>query len=543
MSNEEDMIITKIRTLVFEEDFKEVRESGERYLFSYKDSKNAGEVRIYVGSADLQLGYFDFAINVVSPVFEMDYPDKLKVDAYMIVAKAEAAKGGSLKAVENLLKAATLQISDLQLLEAKKLLLEREGMLPVADIEELSKRYDSSSLLPVLLEKYLKLAVISKNKEYENRIRKMIFRLSGVDSAEQKLSKQEKPAPFRIGIICPLTGRFSQLGKSFVRGAVLALQEARKEGVDNLELVVGDTKANSLDACSIAERLIREERVDIIVGGISSSSTVAAAQVAQSHKTVLFSPLASERGIDRIGDYIFQDLRNYEVEIITISKVTCRDLGIRRIAFLAADNLLNRRIEFLLRAEVEREGGIICVADYYEEGSTDFRKNIDKIKTAAPEALFIPSGQDDLVLILPQLSFYEFGVQLLGLSNWDSDDLIQIAGKDMNGALFPAETGSNNDRQLYLTAAAYLGEPRDGANRFEVEGYKGTKRVIELLAVNTPEMSLRERMEYLINNRPHPYLKSISSNGILLFTVRNNKKEYFLTHKATDLERSSTHQY
>jgi hypothetical protein len=113
----------------------------------------------------------------------------------------------------------------------------------------------------------------------------------------------------------------------------------------------------------------------------------------------------------------------------------------------------------------------------------------------------------------------------------------------MNGALFPAETGSNNDRQLYLTAAAYLGEPRDGANRFEVEGYKGTKRVIELLAVNTPEMSLRERMEYLINNRPHPYLKSISSNGILLFTVRNNKKEYFLTHKATDLERSSTHQY
>ncbi len=543
LSNEEDMIMTKIRTLVFEEDFKEVRESGQRYLLRYTDSKNVGEVRIYIGLADLQLGYSDLAINVVSPIFETDYPDKLKIDAYMIVAKAEVAKERFLRVVENLLKAATLQISDLQFSEAKRLLLETGEMLPVVDIEGLGKKYDSSSLLPVLLEKCLRLAVISKNREYENRVREMISKISGVDLAKHKMRKQERSTPFRIGIICPLTGRFSKLGKSFVRGAVLALQEARKRGVDNLELVVGDTKANSLDACSITERLIREERVDVIVGGISSSSTVAAAQVAQSHKRVLFSPVASERGIDGIGDYIFQDLRNYEVEIIAISKVSCRDLGIRRIAFLASDNSLNRRIEFLLRAEVEREGGIVCVADYYEEGCTDFRKNIDKIRAEAPEALFIPSGQDDLVLILPQLSFYEFGVQLLGLSNWDSDDLIQIVGKDMNGALFPAETGSNNDRELYLSAAAYIGEPRDGANRFEVEGYKGTKRVIDLLTVEAPEMSLRERMEYLINNRLHPYLKTISSNGILLLTVRNNKKEYFLTHKTNDLERNIIRQY
>ncbi|MCD6380167.1 ABC transporter substrate-binding protein [bacterium] len=540
-----DEEVTKIRTLVFEEDFKGARELGQRYLLRFKDSKDAGEVRIYVGNAELQLGHTDLAIKIVSPIFKKSYSDKLKVDAYIIIAKANIEKGSFLGAVENILKTTAFKTSKIQLSEAKELILETGKLLPVEDLEELVEKYNSSPLLAVLLEKCLKLSVVSEDRRYENRVRKMLSELAGYDLSEHKedteLSKQGKSSPLRIGVICPLTGRFSQLGKSFVRGATLALKEARKGGIDNLELVIGDTKANSLDAYSITKSLIRDKKVDVIVGGISSSSTVAAAQVAQSNKIILFSPAASERGIDGIGDYIFQDLRNYEAEIIAIAKIACRDLGIRRIAFLASNNPLNKRIELLLRAEVERVGGIVCVVDYYEEGCTDFRRNIDRIKIASPEALFIPSGKDDLVLILPQLSFYEFGVQLLGLSTWDFDDLIQMIGRDMTGAVFPAETGTNRDRELYLSAASYIGEPREGTNRFEVDGYIGTKRVIDLLTVNAPDMSLRKRMEYLLNNRLNPYLEAISSDGILFYTVRNRKKELFLTHRVSNINQSSVH--
>jgi hypothetical protein len=199
------------------------------------------------------------------------------------------------------------------------------------------------------------------------------------------------------------------------------------------------------------------------------------------------------------------------------------------------------RLENVTQTDLIFGNSIKSDIKYSDDFASDFRRNIDRIKVASPEALFIPSGKDDLVLILPQLSFYEFGVQLLGLSTWDFDDLLQIVGKDMTGAIFPAETGSNGDRELYLSAASSIGEPREGTNRFEVEGYIGTKRVIDLLTINAPDMSLRKKMEYLLNNRLNPYLEAISSDGILFYMVRNSKKELFLTYRGGNINQSIMH--
>ena len=77
------------------------------------------------------------------------------------------------------------------------------------------------------------------------------------------------------------------------------------------------------------------------------------------------------------------------------------------------------------------------IAEFYPEGSTDFAESIGRVRAADPEALFIASGTEDLILILPQLSFHEFGSQLLGTSAWNSRRLIRMAGRDLEGALFP----------------------------------------------------------------------------------------------------------
>jgi len=295
---------------------------------------------------------------------------------------------------------------------------------------------------------------------------------------------------------------------------------------------VADTEAKPLEAQAVTRRLIREAGANAIVGAISSAATIAAAGVAQFKGVVMFSPVASERGISEIGDYIFQEPDNEEVELIALAKVACGDLGLDRIAFLAPNKPYYRRIEALFKSEVEREGGTVVISEYYEEGETDFRKNILRMKRAAPEALFMPADEDDLVLILPQLSFYEFGVQLLGLSEWDSDNLIHMAQKDISGAVFPEEMGPARDREIYLEAASRVGESREEANRFEVEGYRGARRIINLLSIRGSAGSpLRELMDGALNNRVHPYIERYSEAGITFYTVRDGKKTAFLTHR------------
>ncbi len=53
------------------------------------------------------------------------------------------------------------------------------------------------------------------------------------------------------------------------------------------------------------------------------------------------------------------------------------------------------------------------------------------------DAIFIPGYPDQVGLIAPQLVFYNIdNVQLLGVNSWNSDDIIKLGGKYVNGAIF-----------------------------------------------------------------------------------------------------------
>ena len=337
----------------------------------------------------------------------------------------------------------------------------------------------------------------------------------------------------RIGVLCPLEGRFATLGESFLRGASIALKEARLKGIANVDLVVGDTRGNPLECRSVAERLIDEERVDALLGEVLSSSTIAAAQVAELSKTVLLSPVATEEGIGDVGEWVFQTTTSSEVEITALAGMACGRLGLRRVAFLSSDDLASRRVARLFGDEVERLGGELVIAEFYPEGSTDFAESIGRVRAADPEALFIASGTEDLILILPQLSFHEFGSQLLGTSAWNSRRLIRMVGKDLEGALFPADSDFRSGEKLFMGACALVNEPVGEINQVVVGGYRGAKILIDALAKSASRGEpLREEMIRLFEKKRHPFLDLMSGEGILFSTVRNERAVEFETLKA-----------
>jgi len=328
----------------------------------------------------------------------------------------------------------------------------------------------------------------------------------------------------RIGVLCPLEGRFATLGESFLRGASVALKEARLKGITNVDLIVGDTRGNPLECRSVAQRLIDEERVDALLGEVLSSSTIAAAQVAELSKTVLLSPVATEEGIGEVGGWVFQTTTSSEVEITALARMACGRLGLRRVAFLSSDDLPSRRVARLFGDEVERLGGELVIAEFYPEGSTDFAESIGRVRAADPEALFIASGTEDLILILPQLSFHEFGSQLLGTSAWSSRRLIRMVGRDLEGALFPADIDQLGGERLFANACALVNEPAGEINQVVIGGYRGTRLLLEALAKSksggTP---LKEEMSRLLEKRRHPFLDLVAGEGILFYTVRNER--------------------
>jgi branched-chain amino acid transport system substrate-binding protein len=328
----------------------------------------------------------------------------------------------------------------------------------------------------------------------------------------------------RIGVLCPLEGRFATLGESFLRGAAIALKEARLKGAADVELVVGDTRGDPLECRSVAERLVDEERVDALLGEVLSSATIAAAQVAELSKTVLLSPVATEEGIGNAGGWVFQTTTSSEVEITAVARMACGRLGLRRIAFLSSNDLSSRRVARLFGDEVERLGGELVIAEFYPEGSTDFAESIGRVRAADPEALFIASGTEDLILILPQFSFHEFGAQLLGTSAWNSRRLIRMVGRDLEGAVFPADIDQRSGERLFTAACALVKEPPGEINQVVIGGYRGTKLLLDALAKSkSGGAPLREEMSRLLEKRRHPFLDLVAGEGILFYTVRSER--------------------
>jgi branched-chain amino acid transport system substrate-binding protein len=541
-----DELYASIQAFDYKSDYKELRRAGMQYLSRYAGDSTAKHVQLLVGKANIELKFYDDAKQVLYPLVEEESPDRLRGKAFLLLAEIDYAKGSFGDTAENLLRALSTDLDESARSRASSLLSDVVRLLSGDQLKYITSTYRGAEGIGIALEWSRLFAESVGDTAFAREVNDQLASMQPRIPAPEEFRDHGEAVPvemrkgldseaLRIGFLCPLEGRFSPLGDAFLRGASLALKEARRRGMKNIELIVGDTRASALVARSTALRLINDIDVIAIVGAILSSPTITVAQIAEYHGVVLLSPVATEQGIGDIGDWVFQMVADEEVEIISLARLALGELHLTRIAFLSVDDLNSRNMELLFRGEVERLGGEVVASEFYPAGSTDFREYIVRIRSAAPEALFIPSDAEDLILILPQLSFYEFGVQLLGTSAWNSSSLHKTAGRDMEGAIFPAPIDEDAARRRYTAAAAAVGEPAEEINRFIVGGYLGVRTVLEALQrTGADGEALRIDLSKQFENRRHPFLEYYSGTGIRFHTVRNERVEDFTVLKARD---------
>ena len=89
--------------------------------------------------------------------------------------------------------------------------------------------------------------------------------------------------PIKIGMHDPLTGTYAAEGDSEVRGAKMALAEVNAKGGivgRKVELLVEDEGANAGLAAQKAHKLIEQDKVDFLMGAVSSATALSVNQVA-----------------------------------------------------------------------------------------------------------------------------------------------------------------------------------------------------------------------------------------------------------------------
>jgi ABC-type branched-subunit amino acid transport system substrate-binding protein len=276
-----------------------------------------------------------------------------------------------------------------------------------------------------------------------------------------------------IGCLLPLSGPFSIYGQEVLNGIQLGLEIPLypKGDAGAVELVIRDTGGEADKAVSELEDLVHGEDALGVIGPLSSKVAAAVSKEAQ----VLGIPtivLSQREGIPLEGAMVFRNFITPSREVRTLVSKVVEDFDFRRFAVLCPENAYGRHLLDLFREEVERQGGVVTVVEFYREEETDFARQIKKMvglhgprpraagqsrKAPRPpeqeeneiepedsqpivdfDAVFIPDSSQRVIMIAPQLPYHDVkGVVLLGTSLWQSPELLTLAGDYLQGAIFP----------------------------------------------------------------------------------------------------------
>ena len=120
--------------------------------------------------------------------------------------------------------------------------------------------------------------------------------------------------PIKVGVVTPLSGAYAPIGKQVRWGAELAVKEINAAGGVGgrpFELLFEDEEANPPVAVRKAEKLLQQDKAEILTGTVNSGSTLAVGQLAERNGRILVTTVSYatsikelERGMDRLERFI-----------------------------------------------------------------------------------------------------------------------------------------------------------------------------------------------------------------------------------------------
>jgi branched-chain amino acid transport system substrate-binding protein len=123
--------------------------------------------------------------------------------------------------------------------------------------------------------------------------------------------------PIRIGASVAQTGVYAALGQNQVRGYQLCVKHVNEKGGvlgRKLELVLYDDGSDPATAVRLYEKLITQDKVDLVLGPFGSPITEPVADVTEKHKMPMVAPSAGATSIFRKGrKFIFMMIPPAEI--------------------------------------------------------------------------------------------------------------------------------------------------------------------------------------------------------------------------------------
>jgi branched-chain amino acid transport system substrate-binding protein len=218
-----------------------------------------------------------------------------------------------------------------------------------------------------------------------------------------------------VGGAISQTGRYAEPAGRQVNSIKLWVDEVNARGGllgRKVKLILLDDKSDTQTAIKLYEKLITEDKVEVLLAPYSSGITEAVANVNERYKMPFVAYGAASTPIWEKGrKYIFNIIafaEDYQKGAVHLAK----QIGVKRAAIIGEDSLFPRMSAKGAKDWAKKLGIEIVVEENYPLKQTDFTALLQKIKAAGAEAIFSNSYFADAAAQMRQLREQNMNLKL-----------------------------------------------------------------------------------------------------------------------------------
>lgn len=243
--------------------------------------------------------------------------------------------------------------------------------------------------------------------------------------------------PIKVGVLADQTGPLSFVGHANANVARMVIGDINAKGGllgRPLELVLEDTATNDRVAAEKATKLVEQGRVDVIVGGIYSSTRQAIKGPAVTKGRTLYIYPEQYEG-QEADPLIFCTGPVPAQQVDPFIPWLMQQTGARTFYLPAADYIWPRIMNARVREVVVANGGRIVGEEYYPMDHMDYRATAEHIMASGADAVFntiVPPGVAPFLADLHAAGFHARGGQLI-CTYFDENLLNMVPAEHVEG--------------------------------------------------------------------------------------------------------------
>lgn len=247
--------------------------------------------------------------------------------------------------------------------------------------------------------------------------------------------------PIKVGTVLSVTGPGAYMGDPQLKTLQMYVEDLNKKGGvlgRQLELVHYDDGTDANKANSFIKRLIDDDKVDVVIGGTTTGSTMSMVPLVTKAEVPYISVGGAVVIIEPVKKWVF---KTPHTDRMAAEKVfeDMRKRGLSKVALLSETSGFGQSGKKETESVASKYGITLVANETYGPKDTDMSPQLTKIKnTAGVQAVFVFGAAQGPAIITKNYKQLGMSLPLYQSHGVASDEFLKLAGPAANGVRLPS---------------------------------------------------------------------------------------------------------